>query len=674
MIEKRRGGMTAEEFLELFEKSAKELDVGYSYTLARDLEKFRSDPELGYRTAGSRAEFEAGEFLYRRMVEMGLKTEKHPVVLDGWEFYGATLTYKTEEGERTIRLGGYQTNLEVKDLKTELVDAGKGTEKDFLKTDVRGKIALIRINQRDEWWINYPACQAHLAGAVAVIAVQDKGYGEVDPAALNAQDICGLPNAPAFSMSKSDMAAVLSEMKKGRLEVVLNAQSKVREKVTTYNIVGMIPGQTSQMIAVSAHYDSYFHGFEDDNCGVSMMLSLAQALIRSDYKPQKTLVFIAFAAEEWGKINSRYDWSAGAFAEMTQGQNDWRGRMIADINLELPAIAHGKKHYIRSVYEYKHFLRDFLKDPKGFDEYYPEGADVVCPVQTWSDDFSMAISGVPSLVNEFSTGSFMETHYHSQFDDDTSYDARIYYFHHRLYLRLLLAFDRCALPPMDFSTRVRRLIRSGKGENAETAAAAELFRAGETAEETAEELYDMICAVNDSKQPEERESVACAVILDAFKYCEDSFVALDWYEKSVFPHENAQKNIEYMHRAIAALEEGDADAAKCAMVEVDDNSYAEAFARGVTSYFTARALTDQGSWGSGRLTGHIDLFGVMRAVMSKDKEEDDPDFTFEKEELAVKIAVERKNLQYILEAETARLKKLTQKLQGAIVAVEALNR
>lgn len=202
---------------------------------------------------------------------------------------------------------------------------------------------MIRINQRDEWWINYPACQAHLAGAAAVIAVQDKGYGEVDPAALNAQDICGLPNAPAFSMSKSDMAAVLSEMKKGRLEVVLNAQSKVREKVTTYNIVGMIPGQTSQMIAVSAHYDSYFHGFEDDNCGVSMMLSLAQALLRSGYKPQKTLVFIAFAAEEWGKINSRYDWSAGAFAEMTQGQNDWRGRMIADINLELPAIAHGKK-------------------------------------------------------------------------------------------------------------------------------------------------------------------------------------------------------------------------------------------------------------------------------------------------------------------------------------------
>ena len=148
MMEKKRGGMTAEEFLELFEKSAKELDVQASYKLARELEQFRSEPVLGYRTAGSRAEADAGDFLYRKMCEIGLKTEKHPVVLDGWEFFGATLRYQTEEGERCIRLGGYQTEMRVSNLQTELVDAGKGTEKDFLKTDVRGKIALIRINHR----------------------------------------------------------------------------------------------------------------------------------------------------------------------------------------------------------------------------------------------------------------------------------------------------------------------------------------------------------------------------------------------------------------------------------------------------------------------------------------------------------------------------------------------
>ena len=30
----------------------------------------------------------------------------------------------------------------------------------------------------------------------------------------------------------------------------------------------------------------------------------------------------------------------------------------------------------------------------------------------------LAIAGIPSMVNDFTGGSFMETHYHSQFDND----------------------------------------------------------------------------------------------------------------------------------------------------------------------------------------------------------------------------------------------------------------
>lgn len=36
------------------------LDIGYSYNLAKKLEEFRSNPALGYRTAGSAAERQAG--------------------------------------------------------------------------------------------------------------------------------------------------------------------------------------------------------------------------------------------------------------------------------------------------------------------------------------------------------------------------------------------------------------------------------------------------------------------------------------------------------------------------------------------------------------------------------------------------------------------------------------
>ena len=40
-----------------------------------------------------------------------------------------------------------------------------GTEKDYEGREVQGKLVLVDINQRDEWWINYPVYQAHLKGS-----------------------------------------------------------------------------------------------------------------------------------------------------------------------------------------------------------------------------------------------------------------------------------------------------------------------------------------------------------------------------------------------------------------------------------------------------------------------------------------------------------------------------
>ncbi len=62
------------------------------------------------------------------------------------------------------------------DLKRfDLVYLKKGTAKDYENIDVKGKLVLIEINQREEWWFNYPVYQAHLKGAKALIAVQSRG-------------------------------------------------------------------------------------------------------------------------------------------------------------------------------------------------------------------------------------------------------------------------------------------------------------------------------------------------------------------------------------------------------------------------------------------------------------------------------------------------------------------
>ena len=183
------------------------LDISYSYRLAKKMEEIRSNPALGYRTAGSEAEFLTGRMLEEEMKRIGLPcVYRDESQTDAWEFTKAQLSYEEEDGtKRTALLGAYQTDFVTGGPKRfELVFAGKGTLQDYEGLDVTGRLVLVEMNQRDEWWINYPVYQAHLKGAAAVIAVQTGGYGEVDDRALNAQDIAGPACAPAFSISRKD--------------------------------------------------------------------------------------------------------------------------------------------------------------------------------------------------------------------------------------------------------------------------------------------------------------------------------------------------------------------------------------------------------------------------------------------------------------------------------------
>ena len=55
----------------LQKKVLQNLDIPYSYELAKRMEQYRSHPTLGYRPAGSKAEFETGEMLKTEMEKAG---------------------------------------------------------------------------------------------------------------------------------------------------------------------------------------------------------------------------------------------------------------------------------------------------------------------------------------------------------------------------------------------------------------------------------------------------------------------------------------------------------------------------------------------------------------------------------------------------------------------------
>ena len=85
----------------LQKKVLQNLDIPYSYELAKRMEQYRSHPTLGYRPAGSKAEFETGEMLKTEMEKIGLsEVTKDAVTVDGWEFHKAALSYTNAAGGR----------------------------------------------------------------------------------------------------------------------------------------------------------------------------------------------------------------------------------------------------------------------------------------------------------------------------------------------------------------------------------------------------------------------------------------------------------------------------------------------------------------------------------------------------------------------------------------------
>lgn len=605
------------------------LDIEASYNLAKQMEAYRTNPVLGYRPAGSKAEFETGEMLKSYMEDLGLSNvRKDEIKVDGWEFEKAVLAYADAAGERQeVQLGAYQTDFVTKGAETfQVVYVGKGGEKDYADKDVTGKIVLAEINQRDEWWINFPVYQAHEKGAKALIAVQIGGYGQVDEKALNAQDIAGPPEAAAFSMSFEDsekLKACLDE--KGEITVTLDASSRVMRDVSTYNILGEIPGRRSdRMILLSAHYDSYFSGFQDDNTAVAMMLGIARAFIKMGYQPENTWVFCAMAAEEWGIADSKYDWSTGAYAEVFNVHPEWAGKVIGDFNFELPALSNGNLDGIRCTYEYKDFFEDTLKALPALSPAYPEGVLVSAPIETWSDDFSVAISGIPSMVNEFSAGSFMTTHYHSQYDSDAYYNEAAYRFHHELYGLLLMHLDRQSVAPLNFAEVFEQasasldVLMCQKSGSRVTAL---LNLLGQT-EEVAEEFYDRIYDINEAGVDSEQCREAENILLKVFKMAQDKYVRLTWEDAVVFPQEAAQNNLRYLKKAIRALKRKtpDAEAAFEALYEIDNNAYAFQFSKQVYERFTDYVLdqnSDRLQWGRGRIVHHENLYDLVAQLMDK---------------------------------------------------------
>ena len=89
-------------------------------------------------------------------------------------------------------------------------------------------------------------------------------------------------------------------------------------KVLTNNIIGVIEGNhpkhRDEIVVLGAHYDhlgndkngNIFFGADDNASGIAALLEIAKTFNNFSDKIKRTLVFVAFGAEEWGLQGSRF--------------------------------------------------------------------------------------------------------------------------------------------------------------------------------------------------------------------------------------------------------------------------------------------------------------------------------------------------------------------------------
>ncbi len=672
------------------EKFLQSMDVDYSYNFAKSLEEIKSNEKLGYRTAGSAAEIATGQKIFEEMQKIGLaEVAKDEFTLDTWEFEKAELTFTTAEGQsHTAVLGGYQTNIQTNGPKeVEVLYAGKATKHDLAQLDVTGKWLLVEMNQYDEWWVSYPALAAKSAGAAGILAEQtEDGYGQISPDSLNANDICGPHDAPALSMSRTDAGVLMAALEKNSnlLTATLDASSTVTLGGKAYNISGKILGKDKDSyILVSGHYDSYFAGFQDDNAAIGMLMGIAKGLIDSGYQPEKTIIFNALAAEEWGVSNTRYDWSTGAYNQIFRIHPEWQGKAVANINFELPAYEHKAADEIRSVYELSTYLKGFVETLPAPEGVYPEGVNILAPLRTWSDDYSFSIAGVPALRNDFQDAPFSRTHYHSQFDNSETYNKAAYQFHHMLYGMLTIYYDRTCVVPLDFTVTMQAMQQSIEADvfaqaGVDQAPLAEKLLA---VSQAAQALNQQVEQINtEYRQALESGDAAKAAklytqsrslnakLLEAFRFAQDNFNRLTWEDVQKFPHQLPAENLANLYAAQQALQSGDvALAVDEYLWAVDNNWYAYDWDRQVYDYFTNYVLNqpaDRLMWGAGRVVGHVDLFDSINSLLEK-YDAPQADVTAELADIAKAIADQQALLQSLVANEVAQLTTLEAMLTQA---------
>lgn len=588
------------------------LDVNYSLGVIEKLNSYESNPDLGYRTSGSAAEFAAAEYLYNEMRAIGMKNvRKDAVTVDNFEFKRADLIYQMPNGNpKKIILSAFQARCFAEDEKIKVVYVGKGTQADYEGRDVAGKYVLVDINMVDDWFIYWAVGQAASKKAAGIIVVQVDGYCSWSADTLGVQDISTNANLPTLSMTVRDADVFKEHLKAngGELECVLNADVRITNNGITHNVIGEIPGEIDEVVYLIGHYDGYFRAFSDNASGIAAILGICRAFVASGWKPKRTLRVCLHGAEEWGLENSRYDWARGATMEVRK-HPEWAENGFMLVNLDGNLIqSDATSSAVRTAWELEEGIREMGQSVEG--NIYP--FTTLAPLWTWTESYMYAMLGIPTIESWYEGVNFWPS-YHSTSDtrEVNYYSDEAYLSSHILYGTLLQKIDALEVRPLKFTALFDQLRANLDRDTTGGCPALEA---------AIDQVYAQSKALKEKEAKLAGQSEALRVynakIAKVFAKIINELFGLDWYENYHFIHMRNQNNIQLLNKVLSDAAAKDYDAAYENLRGVDLCWYAYHFDRETYDYFVNQVIGDDvpDTWAIDKVGSIADLYDVAKEI------------------------------------------------------------
>jgi Zn-dependent M28 family amino/carboxypeptidase len=205
-----------------------------------------------------------------------------------------------------------------------------------------------------------------------------------------------------FNYDKLAKAALKPDFKAVPIDasVSLTLKNKLRYD-TSHNVLAMLPGseRSDECVIYTAHWDhfgigpkingdSIYNGGDDNGYPLACLLETAKAFSKLNFKPKRTVIFMAITAEEEGLLGSEYYVTHPVFP---------LNKTLANINYEL-FIPMGKMKDVTITGYGQSQLDDYVKElAKKQGRYVVEEPHPENGMYFRSDHFSFAKYGVPSL-------------------------------------------------------------------------------------------------------------------------------------------------------------------------------------------------------------------------------------------------------------------------------------